>query len=328
MTPAIRFIVRYPEISMTDRMLARSARRGFTLIELLVVIAIIAILIGLLLPAVQKVREAAARMSCTNNFKQYGLAMHAYHDANGKLPYTAKNSPRQTWVPLVLPYVEQANIVAGFSESTSQFYLPPYIVTNSTSGTFTNPVKLFYCPSDRPGGIWKDDSYWRARGNYLVNWGNVRVGDTGPANQVGVFGNYGPTPKQMKLTDIGDGTSNTLLMSEIIIAKVDSSGTGYDGRGDFYNDDGANSGSMFMTINPPNSPVADFGWCQPASTDSKMPCTYNSSGSSFYGARSRHTGGVNALNCDGSVKFYSNGIAPLTWNLLGSPNDGQVLGNF
>ena len=165
---------------------SRCARRAFTLIELLVVIAIIAVLIGLLLPAVQKVREAAARMKCSNNLKQMGLAMHNYHDTNNAFPPAFAKPSQYGWGTWILPFIEQDNLYK---------LLNPTQTTLSVNALTTLPVSVYTCPSD-PNQTINPFSTGYAKSNYVVC---EPICDGGSAYNI---------------LSITDGTSNTLLIGE------------------------------------------------------------------------------------------------------------------
>src|SRR5437763_3465725 len=196
-------------------------RKGFTLSELLVVIAIIAVLIGLLLPAVQKVREAANRIKCSNNLKQLGLAMHNYHDAKGVFPYlrSGGGQNRHSWAILLTPFIEQDNIyqtmktpITGVSQTDTFNNLTatdPTIVGARTAG-----VSVFLCPSRRgtgeltpidPGNL----PVTGQPGDYAASTGDTNVA---PTTGVFTFGNAsnlaGYMALAIRLADIAGGTSN------------------------------------------------------------------------------------------------------------------------
>ena len=228
---------------------------------------IIAVLIALLLPAVQAAREAARRTQCLNNMKQWGLALHNHHDVLGRLPYGSTNDAhpnrRKTWVMFVWPYIEQ-NTLADKGDPTVPFYNPPYTIHGTLRGLCGVPVPAYLCPSDSAGT--RDQSsgtYQRTRGNYMVNWGNALYDDTRAPGSGGtaVPQNFGPfyhlngnraTPGDVKMTTVTDGTANTLMLSEALIATI---ATDNDWRGDIHNDDGV---FRFHTVTTPNTSAPDL----------------------------------------------------------------------
>jgi prepilin-type N-terminal cleavage/methylation domain-containing protein/prepilin-type processing-associated H-X9-DG protein len=340
------------------------ARRAFTLIELLVVIAIIAILIGLLVPAVQKVREAAARAMCANNVKQIALAAHTYESAHRALPYATKADvlDAYNWSHLVLPYLEQQAVYAIYTDLNGTI-----TQTGDWPGAHgfgagyqtarTTVIPTFQCPSDRPHVMNEDANtyYRRARANYRACagsgdlYGNTPTG--APAgyvsgigifsvNQGQIFGTSNP-PRQTKLSQIKDGTSNTLMFAECLRQAVDAWGTISDIT------IGNMGAAFFSTFNTPNSSNADRPWGPCPQTGSRdpgyrPPCTSlggpnrptanppqsaNNQRTAHAAARGPHTGGVNVALADGSVRFVADDVSATTWRALGTMNLGEVVGS-
>ncbi|MDY3560546.1 DUF1559 domain-containing protein [Gemmata sp. JC673] len=326
-------------------------RRGFTLIELLVVIAIIAILIGLLLPAVQKVREAAARMKCQNNLKQLALACHNYHDQNGKLPPGRKVDVYNafTWSLYTLPFIEQTAKHAGFAPAlgdTGSVHQQSIAAGTAavTQVSLEAAVSSWLCPSDSYTPVGEAGGGWaRARGNYAACVGAGSIYGT-QLNSATPFGpgyfavNAGQRANDFRQTIQGasDGSSNTLFLSERISTTV----TGWGGNpGDITL--GNMGAGLFSTLNQPNTTVADLlrgngdgdsQVCPQSRGDTayKPPCAWSGSTqtNSYASAFSKHTGGVNVALGDGSVRFVSNSVDITTWRGLGTASNGEVLGNY
>jgi prepilin-type N-terminal cleavage/methylation domain-containing protein/prepilin-type processing-associated H-X9-DG protein len=300
-------------------------RAAFTLIELLVVIAIIAVLIGLLLPAVQKVREAAARMSCQNNLKQIGLAMHNYHDAHSRFPVA--NTPTfNSAFTQILPYLEQENIGRRYDVTRT-----PTDPTDPDGDGYTNlslgstQLKTYQCPSMVPPPVPAAFPGWSSYAVCIGNQPNpfFAPGANGnPPYDNGVIvrttggGSGGATNQRgITLTGIPDGTSNTILAGEMGFQLKDynfSSGT-YAGqrRGGntqwvwgYASYSFGSTGVLFnTTVGTPADLTARLG-----------------------AFRSDHPNGANFLFTDGSVRFLGNGRIDLaTYQALGTRDGGEVI---
>jgi prepilin-type N-terminal cleavage/methylation domain-containing protein/prepilin-type processing-associated H-X9-DG protein len=273
-------------------------RHAFTLIELLVVIAIIAILIAMLIPAVQRVRESAARTECRNNLKQIGVALHSYHDRRKMFPpgYRSNVGPGNVdlgpgwgWASFILDDLEQGNLYRQIN-----FGADIGAAVNATSRM--QILSVFRCPSDIPPGnglfVPTNHTASVAHANYVALFGNNEIEDDPGAGNGLFFRN-----SQVRMRDIVDGTSNTLLVGErssnLALASWTGSLTGADE---------APALVLGTADHPPNDPAAhteDF-W-------------------------SRHSQGVNFLFADGTVRNIGNGIDPIVWQALATRAGGEVV---
>jgi prepilin-type N-terminal cleavage/methylation domain-containing protein len=338
------------------------ARRGFTLVELLVVIAIIAVLIGLLLPAVQKVREAAARMSCQNNLKQVGLALHNYHDANGAFPPGETGpfgvAPMDAWPSYLLPYIEQDNVYRRVSKSLigywggyappSPFRLGPPAGSYGPGPNDPDPVrrnhylasisiiKTYQCPSSpekQRGNIFGIEF---TTGNFFDDVGILMYsGISGSSRDGSVCSRRGVFyyNSRTRIPEITDGTSNTMLVAE-------TSGLT---RGQMLNAHGSTSDNVASwNMGSENN----TGQCTGGTeiTGTLRTITYPINGPYFYceypptsplwvgqcvrsvvseaSLKSGHAGGVNVVLGDGSVHFLSQNTDLVTLQNLADRADG------
>jgi prepilin-type processing-associated H-X9-DG protein len=307
----------------------------------LVVIAIIAILIGLLLPAVQKVREAAARSSCSNNLKQLALGVHNFQDANGRLPYNGDpatgtgccavtTSRYWSWMARMLPYIEQDNPYKAYGMGAS-----PEPIMTSTNGLALGRtvIKTFRCPSDittetrtnvanyPSGTVVASTSYKGVSGSQWTHGGAFNASTNAWRNDLGsagggdgVIGSNGmfyreDVKRKLTLANIIDGTSNTMMIGEDVGALNIHNAWAY-----------ANGavGTCAIPLNIGSAPLT-----APAGVNATPGQWPN-----VYSFRSLHSGGANFALADGSVKFVRSSIDLASYRNACTHAGGEVLSNF
>ncbi len=333
----------------------RRRGRGFTLIELLVVIAIIAVLIALLLPAVQQAREAARRTQCKNNLKQLGLALHNYHDVHRAFPMntywgfwdgTAHRPYHHTWLTGTLPFIEQSGLY-----NSIDFRLPAWNGTVGPRPHVATQIPMLLCPSD--GGLppvsgTHGVGITNYSGSNGFDWWSRGPNDRQSGNELWVGGIFTPLLSS-KISDIKDGTSNTVMLGETSSlgykngpAQTNGTGVPRVGAGEAVfraafvggsfttamncgGQDTSNPPRVF--VNPDGSPVT--GWWK-AGPHLLAPYFNAEHGinAEWPGASSTHVGGVQVAMGDGAVRFISSNLDWRIWNYLNSKKNGEVVGDF
>jgi prepilin-type N-terminal cleavage/methylation domain-containing protein/prepilin-type processing-associated H-X9-DG protein len=304
----------------------KNTTKGFTLIELLVVIAIIAILIGLLLPAVQKVREAAAKMQCQNNLKQLALGVHNYISTFQAFPMSSSpwvnNNNGFGWIFRTLPYLEQESVYNQIIpyESGSMF-AGGGLLNPACRNAIASPVKMLYCPSDGsalPGSpvetkMAQMDPIKVTLTNYKGSMGDNRMGGGSSIHQGREPDCHGSNPcpgiffrnsfqGPVTLDQIKDGTSNTMMIGE------DTPIENYHSAAFYANGDYASTHAPLNYVPKPSTPG---NWWNVISF------------------RSKHSGGANFAFADGSIKFLTNDIDYTNvYKPLSTKNIGEVIPNY
>ena len=322
--------------------------RGFTLIELLVVIAIIAVLIALLLPAVQQAREAARRSTCKNNLKQYGLAIHNYHETHGCLVPAANyesqwNNYPVGWQVRILPFADQAALYNLMNFSTGGYGggaagVDLLLPNGKYLRQMTTPYSI--CPSDAspsPDRNWAQASYGGSMGSQRTDSANGACnlfftpgvhfdnpgGSAGHGNTTekryiaGIFGRV--LSEKMTFADITDGPSNTIMVGEILPACSDHGGG-------WWHFNGMANAHCSTSV-----PLNTMTTCNPPYARQSPPypaCTAQNNWNLSWGFRSAHVGGAHFLLGDGAVRLIGENIDYNTYQRLGSRGDAKVVGEF